>query len=394
MDFINSAREHFPFECVLSLEPLLDYLEEKLASGQWPSNPLGGDLDQALAAAPELRGHITDLAVLERHRGLLLRLMSLLFPPASWDTEVFAAVLPFVMTPFLTSPQCERLFMGPGGQWRGRVNIDNETFERGRAIKAYLFILDRFYGLSQEMDYPLAMIAEDPDTGLERHFAMQVDFRFVRVEAVGEPVELDQERLDYIKDHLSDPEALKEVLPPEGFRLTGFTTMKGAEVTVFETISALSRDLIDNEAVITRAGFDRLQSRLRTLFRRPELVAGLAAIHQDKVLLLNVGCEIESGGLFSDTQHEPLERFQGTLFERVTQGQEIVVVPDVTTDPGIQEMDLDYTEHGLRSLMIAPLIYKGECIGSLEVGLPEVDQFKPTDVALMSQLQPLFTVAV
>ena len=394
MNFLNNARERFPFECVLSLEPLLAYLEGKLASGQWPSNPLGGDLDQALAAAPELRGNIKDLAVLERHRGLLLRLMSLLFPPASWDTEVFAAVLPFVMTPFLFSPQCERLFMGPGGQWRGRANIDSETFERGRAIKSYLFILDRFYGVTRQMDYPLAMIAEDPDTGLERHFAMQVDFRFVRVEAVGEPVELDQERLAYIKDHLSDPDALKEVLPPDRFRLTGFTTIKGAEVTAFETISALSRDLIDQETVITRAGFDRLQSRLRTLFRRPELVASLAAIHQDQVLLLNVGCEIETGCLFSDTHHEPLERFQGTLFEQVTQGQEIVVVPDVTTEPSLQEMKIDYTEHGVRSLMIAPLIYKGECIGSLEVGVPGVDQFKPTEVALMSQLQPLFTVAV
>ncbi|MCB2226276.1 MAG: GAF domain-containing protein [Desulfarculaceae bacterium] len=390
----DQAREQFPFDCVLSLEPLIDYLQEKLDSGRWPDNPVGGDLLARLDATPELRGHIRDLSVLEEHQSLLLRLMSLLFPPAAYDTEAFCAVVPFVLTPFLFSDPYRDLFLAPGEGWEVRRNVDQETWVTGRAIKAYLFILNQFYGLEQKLEFPLALIVADQATGLERHFAISLDFRFVKVEAVGEPIELDDAKCEFIKRHIDQPDKLAEVLPPDRFRLAGFTTLKATEVTAFETISALSRDLIDQETVVTQAGFERLQGRLRTLFRRSELMASLAAIHQDQVLLLNVGCQLESDCLFNGSRHEPIENFKGTLFEELIASDQVVVVPDVTTHPGMQELGFEYAEHGIRSLMIAPLFYQGACIGSLEVGLPGVDQFTPTDAALMTQLQPLFTVAV
>ncbi len=390
----EQAHEQFPFECVLSLEPLIDYLKAKLASGAWPANPVGDDLLERLEQTPELRGHITDLASLDKHRGLLLRLMSLMFAPAAWDIEAFCAVVPFLLTPFIYSPAYEELFLTEHQGWEVRHNVDAQTFVRGRAIKAYLFILDQFYGLKQKLEYPLSRIVTDRNTGLERHFAISMDFRFVRVEAVGEPLELDEAKRAFITKHLDQPELLKQVLPPERFRLTGFTAFRATEMTAFATLSALGRDLIDQEAVVTNAGFKRLQNRLRTFFRRPDLVASLAAVHQDQLLLLNVGCEINSDCLFSGSRHEPLERFVGTLVERLMQSEEVVTVADVLTEPGLKDMGVDYAEHGVRSLMIAPLFFQGECIGSLEVGLPGVDQFSPTDIALMTQLQPLFTVAV
>ncbi|MCF8031785.1 MAG: GAF domain-containing protein [Desulfarculaceae bacterium] len=390
----DQAQTQFPFECVLSLEPLIDYLKERLASGAWPANPLGEGLLTRLDEARSLRGNLGDLAVLEEHKGLLLRLMSLLFPPASWDTEAFCAVVPFVLTPFIYSDPYRELFLEPQEGWEVRRNVDEETWVRGRAIKAYLFILDQFYGMKQKLDYPLAMTVADRATGLARHFALSLDFRFVRVQTVGEPIELDDEKREFVLHYLDQPERLKEVLPPERFRLAGFTTLKATEVTAFETISALSRDLIDQETVVTQAGFERLQGRLRTFFRQPELLASLAAIHQDQVLLLNAGCQIDSDCLFNGSRHEPLENFKGTLFEELVASDRVVTVADVTTHPGLQDMGIEYAQHGVRSLMLAPLFYQGECIGSLEVGLPGVDQFTPTDAALMTQLQPLFTVAV
>ena len=394
MTLWGGSEDQFPFECVLSLEPLIAFLEHKLASRQWTANPLGDDLLERLERAPELRGNITDLSVLEEHQELLLRLMGLVFPPAGWDTEAFCAVIPFLMTPVLYSPSYQELFLEPPPGWVARRNVDQETFARGRAIKAFMFILDQFYGTPQKLEFPLAVSITNQDNGLERHFALSLDFRFVKVEAVGEPLELSRERRDFIIKNLDHPEKLTELLPPERFRLTGFTTLKATEVTVFETISALSRDLIDQDTVVTRTGFDRLQGRLRTLFRRPELMASLAAIHQDQVMLLNVGCEIDHDCLFNGSDHEPLEKFAGTLFEQLTQSEDVVAVPNVSTEPGLQGLDIKYAENGINSLLIAPLFYKGACIGTLEVGLPGVDQFKPTDQALMTQLQPLFTVAV
>ncbi|MBU2468276.1 MAG: GAF domain-containing protein, partial [Proteobacteria bacterium] len=391
---LPSGSGQFAFDCVLSLEPLIEFLERKLASGQWPANPLGDDLLDRLAQAPELRGPIQDLEVLKKHQGLLLRLMSLLFPPAAWDTEAFAAVVPFVLTPFMASPQYQEIFLNPPAGRVVRCNIDEATFLYGRTIKAYMFILNSLYGLKQQMDYPLAMVVREEATGLERHFAIQLDFRFVRPEAVGEPVILSEAELEFAKKNITDPEALRELLPPERFRLSGFTTMRAVEVTAFETISALSRDLIDQETVMSRTGFMRLQERLRTYFGRADLVAGLAAVHQDQVMLLNVGCHIDEGSIFGQTNQVPMEQFKGSLFDKLSQNGEMVVVPDVQAEPGLAEFSADYTKSDIRSLLIAPLLYQGDFIGSLEVGLPGVDQFKANDAALMTQLQPLFTVAV
>ena len=384
----------FAFECALSLEPLIDFVRDKLASGRWPANPLGDDLLARLDDAPELRGTIQDLGVLQKHQGLLLRLMSLVFPPVSWDSEAFAAVVPFVLTPAMTSPQFEELFINPPAGRVVRRNIDDATFLYGRTIKAYMFILESLYGLKQRMDYPLALVVREEATGLERHFAIQLDFRFVRPEPVGEPIVLSEAELQFVRENITDPEALRELLPPERFRLTGFTAMKAVEVTAFETISALSRDLIDQETVMSKAGFLRLQERLRTYFGRGDLVAGLAAVHQDQVMLLNVGCQLQDDGLFGHTNMVPMDYFKGSLFEKLAQDDQMMVIADVRKEPDLDKLNTGYGKSNIRSLMVAPLLYQGKFIGSLEVGLPGVDQFNPTDMALMSQLQPLFTVAV
>ena len=387
-----SGPNRFSFECVLSLEPLIEFVREKLASGQWPANPVGDDLLTRLEQAPELRGNISDLAVLKKHQGILLRLMSLVFPAVAWDHEAFAAVVPFVLSPVMASPQFEDLFVHPPAGWEVRRNIDEATFLYGRTIKAYMFILDSLYGLKQRMDYPLALVVREEASGLERHFAIQLDFRFVKPEAVGEPIVLSEADLAFAREHIAQPEALRELLPPERFRLTGFTTMRAVEMTTFETISALSRDLIDQETVMSKAGFLRLQERLRTYFGRGDLVAGLAAVHQDQVMLLNVGCQLQDDGLFGQTNMVPLEYFKGSLFDKLAQDDQMMVIADVQQEPDLARLNTGYGESNIRSLMVAPLLYQGKFIGSLEVGLPGVDQFNPTDMALMTQLQPLFTV--
>lgn len=384
----------FAFECVLSLEPLIEFVQDKLNRGQWPANPVGEDLLALLDKAPDLRGAIQDLEVLKKHQDLLVRLMSLVFPPVSWETEAFAAVVPFALTPVMASPQFEELFISPPAGKVVRRNIDDATFLYGRTIKAYMFILDNLYGLKQRMDYPLAMVVRDEATGLERHFAIQLDFRFVRPEAVGEPIILSEADLQFVQENIAQPEALREILPPKRFRLTGFTAMKAVEVTAFETISTLSRDLIDQETVMSKAGFLRLQERLRTFFGRGDLVAGVAAMHQDQIILLNVGCQIDEGSIFGQSKQVPMDKFKGSLFDKLSQDGKLVVVTDVETEPGLAEFNAEYLKSNIRSLMVAPLLYQGDFIGSLEVGLPGVDQFNPTDMALMSQLQPLFTVAV
>jgi hypothetical protein len=384
----------FPFRAVLSLKPLLDHLTKTLADPSTTVPCPVGDLQEILKRAPELYDPIEDLTLLERHRDLIKRLMGTVFSPVLWDTDILGAVVPFSIKPFLVSPNFERLFLDEDGFFVGRTNLGEEAFNRGRVIRAYLFILKRFYGIRQDLDYPLIRIITDPETGLDRHFKMKMDFRFVEVVAAKEPKALTDDEHALILEHITEPEVLREVLPPQNFELRGFTVLQAVDVTDSEVLSGLERHLIDQESIISQGGFLRLQQSLRTLFRRPGLVASIAAIQDEEVLLLNSGCDMTQSCIFADSRHVPISEFKGTWFERAVEKEEILRIPDLMETPFKKRVEEEIVESGVRSLLIAPLHYKGECIGTLDIGSPRPGDLGPMDALRMIQIQPLFSMAL
>ena len=136
----------YPFSSVLSFRPLIDYLKGSLADSDGEICCHTINLEDMLRQAPEFYEPIEDLTLLERHKALVKRLMSLVFPPAYWETEAFAAMIPFSIRPVFVSPQFQRLLLNEDGSFKGRRNVDDESFNRGRVMRAYLFILKRFYG--------------------------------------------------------------------------------------------------------------------------------------------------------------------------------------------------------------------------------------------------------
>ena len=76
---------------------------------------------------------------------------------------------------------------------------------------------------------------------------------------------------------------------------TETTAFFDPEVTDQEVLSSLKRDLIEKESIISKVRFHSLQDKLRTLFRKPDLLFGLAALQGRQVLVLNAGAQIEYG---------------------------------------------------------------------------------------------------
>ncbi len=385
----------YPFRSVLSLEPLIDYLNRSAQDCQEARLCQMQNLQEMLRHAPELRAPIEDLTTLERHRDLVQMLMGFVFPPLYWDTEAFGAIIPFSMKPFFVSPQFQRLFLDQDGSFHGRLNLDDALFHRGRIIRAYLFILQEFYDIHQTLDYPIIRIVPDPETGLDRYFKMNLDFRFMRPHALKEPKPLAEDERAFILEHITEPEALRQILPPEDFELHGFTIMKAVDVTESEVISALERDLIDQESIVSQSGFMRLQQRLRTLFQRPDLVAGLDAIHEDQVLKLSSGCALDHACIFADTHHVPVSHFVGTIYEKALEGEEVLRIRDILEEPSLKNLEAEHLDvMGARSMLVAPLHYEGKCIGALHLGTPKPGDLGPLDALLMKPIQPLFSMAI
>jgi hypothetical protein len=166
------------------------------------------------------------------------------------------------------------------------------------------------------------------------------------------------------------------------------------DVTQAEMFSALERTLVDQESVVSSEGFLHLQDHLRMLFRRPDLTAGLAAFHEDQVLLLNTGIELRESCIFHDSSHIPTAEFEGTAYERAVNSGKVLRIRDLVKEPWPERIKRDILERGARSLITAPLFFKGECIGTLNLELPEPDGFEAMDVLVADQIRPLFAMAI
>lgn len=294
-----------PIECqirsVFSLKPLIDFWNQTVAASEDGWGPLLEGVRAKLALAPELQSPLQNLSILESHKDLLKTLMSVVFPLAYWETQAIGALVPFSLEPILVSPSFQRLFLNDDGDFRGRLSGDPQAFLKARLIRCCLLILQKYYGIDKEIDFPLVRIIKDADTGLDRYFKIKPDFRFVDVHAVRPVKDLTEQEISTIIEHLMHPEIVLEILPLDNFELQGFCVVQAVEVTNTEVISSLERDLIARDSVISSEGFSRLQENLRTLLRRPELQAGLAAIQGDQIYMLNSGCQMADHCLFADS---------------------------------------------------------------------------------------------
>jgi hypothetical protein len=386
--------EEYPIKCVLSLMPLIDYLKKAGPSFGSTRMRQFEELKTWIGSEPELMAPIEDLSLLERHGDLVKNLMEFVFPPLYWDDEIVAAVLPYTIEPVFPSPLFKQLLLDKNGSYIGRRNVNEEGFNIGRAIRAYLFILEKIYGITHKFDYPLLHIVEDPETGLDRFLKVRFDFRFVDVHAVKEPKKLTGEEIAMIRKHITEPEVLKRIIPAEDFELRGFTVFHCVDVTEFEILSQIERDLIGHESIVAHSSFHRLQQNLRVLFRRRDLVVDLDVVKGNRILQISRECENEGCCIFTNTEHIPLSSFNGTVFEDAICGNDVVMVPDIREEQLIKENEAGMTGIKSGSLLIAPLYYEDNCIGLLRLGSPVAGDLGPMDILLLKHILPFFTLAV
>jgi hypothetical protein len=383
----------FPFHRELSLAPLVAAWEAGAAAPGVPGD-VARAVCRALDRAPELRAPIADPSVLERHHDLVDALMSRVFPAASWEQDYAAAVVPFQLRAVHATPSFRRLLLDEHGFVQGWLNLDAEAAAGGRLLYAYDAILRAHYGLTLDVDYPLILAARDPESGLERHLRVQFDTRFLEVRALGRIRPLDEgARRQLLQGHAA-PQLLGELFPPDAFAFSGFVVMRATDVTDQEVLSAIERDLVDKESIVSTERFQALQEKLRTLLRRPALRLGLAAFQHGRVFVLNYTCEIEHGCIFADTEHRQMSDFAGSVYERAVSQGTPLVVDDLAAEPRRTQFEDALLASGARNILVAPLHYQDRPIGTLELTSPNPGDFGPVSLIKLREVLPLFSMAV
>jgi len=388
------------FKYSLSLEPLLDFWRAKVAPGCPHMAEMFRVFEKRVLETPELQAPITGAAIKD-HLSILMPLMSVVFPPASWETELAAAIDPVESRPFHATPRFQELLVGPDGRLSGRFKADDELSRTGPWLRAFYRILEQVYGIPQGLDAPVIKVVPDPRTGLDRLYRVTPDLTFLTVRSVGRPPKLSQEDRKRILDNITDLEVLARHLPPEKFEHHGFVVIRAVDVTEPEIISSMERDLISQESIFSLEGFNRLLGRLRTLFNRPRLWSGLAAVleEENKVLLVNSGCTDEACAENPcEAKLKPtevsLEEAVGSIFHRVYESGRLEWYSDLAARPDLTPLEREHLDHGLRALMVVPLIYEGRTIGTMDLTSTEPHDLGPMEALVLQQVAPLFSMAL
>jgi len=384
----------FPFERELSLGPLIRFWDETIATSDSLRGKLARAIQDELRGAPELSRPIESPEPLARHADLIEALMTAVFPAVFWGQEHSAALIPFELRSFYSTPAFQRDLAEADGRLRGRLNVDKDTLVRFRLLNAYSLALARLHGVAFLVDDPIIFTVDDRETGLDRHFKINFEGRFVDVEPVKALPPLRPEVRARFEARAGDFQALAAVFPPGSVRFRGFTVLRALDVTDQEVLSSLKRDLIDKESIVSSARFDALQIKLRTLLRRPELHLGVAAIAGERVLSLNHGSRLDHSCIFADSIHSKRSDFAGSIFERAALEGKPLFVEDLGAYPSRTAVEDDMLHNGVRSIVIAPLHYQGTTIGTLSLSSPRPDDLNPLQKPRLQEVLPLFSMAV
>jgi GAF domain len=385
----------FPFKSRLSLKPLLDFWEGLVADGGSGITCLAPIIHQKLAETPELGEPIEDITVLEKHQEFINLLLSVVFPPAFWESDCGAAFVPFQFTSFYATPIFKILFKMEGQGFTPQFNVDPQQWEWGRCLKAYIYILNKFYGIDLTWDFPLIAKARCPKTGLDLFFSIGLDAKFLGIKVVGEPRSLTEEDQKRLLANVTDLKLWMELIPPENFEFEGVGVFRAANVTAHQMLSALQADLFEKEAIFQHDGFAGLQEKLQIYLQEKDIVLGLAAIRNEQILVLpHAHKQSESACILENATHYQRSEFQGSIFSRAMDQGEPLVVEDLQYYPKNTVLEERLLEHGYRSVYVAPLVYQDRLLGTLALKSTRAGALNALNTANLLPVLPLFAVAL
>ena len=391
---MDTRNDRFPFRCVLSFELLIARWEAMRLSNSPVKAALADKMFEVLDGFPELGGPFEDLSILERRKDEIDALMGIVFPPATWDQDLKAAVIPFHLDSFYATPLYKEAFSG--NDWTLPIceGCDEDEFEAGRLMMAYLTVLNHVYHLPVGMDYPLIFLTKDSATGLENYFRFLFNPNFCRI-VTRSPVEpLTESKRKEVLGALENPERITALLPPENFEFHGFTVVDAVDVTEQEVLSAIKRDLIEKDSIFTATGFHLLEQRMRTLHRDPALGFGLAALQGDRVTVLNLEHKPSCGSPHTSLLFTDRSEFEGSVFHQAVEKGEPLLIENLAEHALRTDLENHFLELGVRSMYVAPLYYRGELLGTLDLRAPEPGRLNVNSAMMMWETLPLFSMAL
>ncbi len=390
-----SSMGEFPFGTRLSLVHLIDFWERQDEDPSSLHAPLARVILEQLEEAPELRENIDDHSVLARHRKLIDLMMTAMVPAGRRDDYYATAGEPFNMLPFYQTPAWRRVGLGQSEGFMERLNMPPDQFALSKVMWAYEFLLGEWVGVEANLQHGLVVTVHDEELGLDRHFSVSPDPRFVSVKLIRDIQKPSSEDILRLLAEPANLDLWAEVLPPDAFEFSGITVVIAVDVTSQEVISRLKNDLIEKDSMASPEKIDRLEHRLRNLLRCPELSLGLIAFdRRADVEAIEGARAVGKSLLLCDECAPTCPNRANSYYAGVFRGTDPVIVQDLKKSKTRTGYEHHLRQHGHRSLLLYPLHVGDQLVGLMELASPEPGDLNAFNARRLADVVPLFATTL
>jgi hypothetical protein len=391
---IDTKNKKFPINSKLYLKPLIDFWKHEVLSNKKYGELYSENIEKQLTHAPELFEPIENLSVIEKHRELIDLLMTVIFPQAQLDTDIAAAYIPFTKDTIFATPTYQRLFNFIQQCNDKKKTADDERMFFLIMLHAYEAILEQFYDITIDFDFPMVINYIDPDTGFEHFYKIEVDKRFSEIINLKPLKNLTDDDKKRLHDNITDLAVWEEILPIKNFEFRGFAIYRATDVTDNELLSQLKYELSKNDVLNQETEYNIFEQKIRSLLKLSDLRAGINGVIGEKELFQRSGHSVGNGLLLSMTNGYCPANLQESTYGKILKHREPVIVLDLDKYPDKTMIEEEFLTHGYKNIALFPLIYEDRLIGVFELATKTPNAINGINTLKLDSLMPLFVIAV
>ncbi|WP_346237622.1 GAF domain-containing protein [Niabella insulamsoli] len=382
----------------LSFKPFLDFLRRRLNTRDTVKKEIYQVILDKFSAFPELEGEIAPQDM-EQYKPLLdLMYMALTPVTAEEGSTYWGLSTPLSPIVFYGSAKFFNLIeqAAAGEMLPGSCDDDVAARIRKKHHMIYSFILQKFYNASKHHKVEILKSLVDEETGLNRHFRINVDTSFIEVTHEGPLPELKIELFPLEFEERNDTSVLQEILPLSKFKFSGVSVITITDITSEHALSTIADAVINNENADCHFEFSIIEKNLQTMAGSNQIRFGLMPlirINDKKIPNMEA---YSNSILFALSRKKQLPPdFLEPFIEEFIEHPRLLYYRDLQQN-NISEHKFTslFAGSDIKSYLLAPLYYNKKLIGAFELYSIENTLLDEQIISRLEPAVPLLTQLV
>lgn len=390
---IDNSNFVLPVSTSLNFEFLIDHIKKVAQDSNEIKSSFAKSIVTEFEKTPDLHGKIYDVQITKKYESLINNMMMFVFPESFWEVQTYAAYLPYSNDLIFSTKKFRELNF----KWdeaEGELNIDQESLDIGKVISAFAMILNKFYGVKINLEFPIVYKIMDPETGLDKYYKMNSTSEFVDIVPKRELKKLTPEDIEHVKSNIYDLELVSSIIEPENYEFTGLIATTAVNISDTEILSSIRKDLIEKDIITSYSGFLKLQHKIKSLLKCPGLLLGITVYPGSKERLSQEGHKFGNSFLMNDNCKERLGSLNNSIYAKVLEAEKAIVIEDLSKYPDKSPIEEEIMQQGINNIFIAPLKRDNKIVGLIEIGSPGVGMINMVNSLKLGDVLTLFAIAV